>query len=82
MTTTTHDTVRTAPAAPPPSRTSGPSTAGLVRAAVPAAFRRLDPRHLVRQPVIFVVWVGSVLSTCWPPWTRRCSASRWWSGSG
>nr|WP_156607154.1 potassium-transporting ATPase subunit KdpB [Auraticoccus cholistanensis] len=35
----------------------------MVRAAVPASFRRLDPRHLLRQPVIFVVWVGSVLST-------------------
>ena len=30
---------------------------------LPGAFRKLDPRHLIRQPVIFVVWVGSVLTT-------------------
>lgn len=29
----------------------------------PDALRKLDPRHLVRTPVIFVVWVGSVLTT-------------------
>ncbi len=34
----------------------------LVRA-LPDAFRKLDPRHLVRTPVVFVVAVGSVLST-------------------
>ena len=28
----------------------------------PDALRKLDPRHLVRTPVIFVVWVGSVLT--------------------
>ncbi len=27
------------------------------------AVRKLDPRGLVRQPVVFVVWVGSVFST-------------------
>ncbi len=32
-------------------------------AALPLALRKLDPRHLVRTPVIFVVWVGSVLTT-------------------
>ncbi|MGY1754803.1 potassium-transporting ATPase subunit KdpB [Blastococcus sp. SYSU D01042] len=31
--------------------------------AVAGALRKLDPRGLVRQPVVFVVWVGSVLST-------------------
>jgi potassium-transporting ATPase ATP-binding subunit len=31
--------------------------------AVAGAFRKLDPRGLVRQPVVFVVWVGSVFST-------------------
>ncbi len=30
---------------------------------LPAALAKLDPRHLVRQPVIFVVWIGSVLTT-------------------
>ncbi|MGY1815345.1 potassium-transporting ATPase subunit KdpB [Blastococcus sp. SYSU D00820] len=33
----------------------GPALAGAVR--------KLDPRALVRQPVVFVVWVGSVFST-------------------
>ncbi len=32
-------------------------------AAMPQAVAKLDPRHLVRTPVIFVVWVGSVLTT-------------------
>ncbi len=30
---------------------------------IPEALRKLDPRHLFRQPVIFVVWIGSVLTT-------------------
>jgi K+-transporting ATPase ATPase B chain len=30
---------------------------------LPQALTKLDPRHLVRQPVIFVVWIGSVLTT-------------------
>ena len=30
---------------------------------LPAALAKLGPRHLVRQPVIFVVWIGSVLTT-------------------
>ncbi|MFE7974284.1 potassium-transporting ATPase subunit KdpB [Streptomyces shenzhenensis] len=34
----------------------------LVRS-LPEAFRKLDPRVMVRSPVMFVVWVGSVLTT-------------------
>ena len=30
---------------------------------LPQAVAKLDPRHVVRSPVIFVVWVGSVLTT-------------------
>ncbi|MDQ2783274.1 MAG: potassium-transporting ATPase subunit KdpB, partial [Actinomycetota bacterium] len=30
---------------------------------LPQAFVKLDPRHVFRSPVIFVVWVGSVLTT-------------------
>ncbi|MFJ8591037.1 potassium-transporting ATPase subunit KdpB [Streptomyces sp. NPDC093598] len=30
---------------------------------LPDAFRKLDPRVMVRSPVMFVVWVGSVLTT-------------------
>jgi K+-transporting ATPase ATPase B chain len=32
-------------------------------AALPGALRKLHPRHQVRNPVMFVVWTGSVLST-------------------
>ncbi len=38
-------------------------TAPIVRAGVVAAFRKLDPRVQFRNPVMFVVWVGSVLTT-------------------
>ncbi|MEE2056238.1 potassium-transporting ATPase subunit KdpB [Rhodococcus artemisiae] len=31
--------------------------------AVPGAFRKLDPRHVARNPVMFVVLVGSVIAT-------------------
>ncbi|CAL9536090.1 Potassium-transporting ATPase ATP-binding subunit [Streptomyces sp. enrichment culture] len=30
---------------------------------LPAALRKLHPRHMVRTPVMFVVWVGALLST-------------------
>ncbi|GGP64641.1 K+-transporting ATPase ATPase B chain [Streptomyces calvus] len=32
-------------------------------AALPEAFRKLDPRSMARSPVMFVVWAGAVLST-------------------
>ncbi|PRY54701.1 K+-transporting ATPase ATPase B chain [Knoellia remsis] len=32
-------------------------------AVIPQALTKLDPRHVWRSPVIFVVWVGSVLTT-------------------
>jgi K+-transporting ATPase ATPase B chain len=35
----------------------------IVRGAVAAAFRKLDPRHQVRNPVMFVVLIGSALTT-------------------
>ena len=31
--------------------------------ALPGALRKLDPRHLARNPVMFVVFVGSVVTT-------------------
>jgi K+-transporting ATPase ATPase B chain len=34
----------------------------LVRS-LPDAFRKLDPRVMVRSPVMFVVWIGSLLTT-------------------
>ena len=30
---------------------------------LPDAFRKLDPRVMVKSPVMFVVWIGSVLTT-------------------
>nr|WP_219106933.1 potassium-transporting ATPase subunit KdpB [Austwickia sp. TVS 96-490-7B] len=30
---------------------------------LPEAARKLDPRHVVRSPVVFVVWVGSLLTS-------------------
>lgn len=32
-------------------------------AQLPAALRKLDPRHLWRSPVMFIVWLGSVATT-------------------
>src|SRR4029079_7013959 len=32
-------------------------------ATLPEAVRQLDPRHVWRSPVVFVVWVGSLLTT-------------------
>ncbi|GAB2903182.1 potassium-transporting ATPase subunit KdpB [Streptomyces mayteni] len=32
-------------------------------AALPDALRKFDPRHTVRAPVIFVVWIGSLVTT-------------------
>ncbi len=35
----------------------------LVRDALVDAFRKLDPRHLLRNPVVFIVWLGSLITT-------------------
>jgi K+-transporting ATPase ATPase B chain len=35
----------------------------LVRQAMSDAFRKLDPRHQIKNPVMFVVWVGSIVTT-------------------
>lgn len=50
-----------APAAPPARK--GGFTWEQVRAALPGAFRKLDPRQQWRNPVMFIVWVGAVLTT-------------------
>ncbi|MFE1141564.1 potassium-transporting ATPase subunit KdpB [Streptomyces rochei] len=47
---------------------STPSGAGVLKpaqllASLPEAFRKLDPRVMVTSPVMFVVWIGSVLTT-------------------
>ena len=51
-----------------PHDTGRPVGAGAFRPALlleslPTAVRKLDPRHQVRNPVMFVVWVGSVVVT-------------------
>lgn len=35
----------------------------IVRPALCDAFRKLDPRHQIKNPVMFVVWVGSLVTT-------------------
>src|SRR5262249_10545131 len=35
----------------------------IVRGAIAASFAKLDPRHQIKNPVMFVVLVGSVLTT-------------------
>src|SRR5258707_6579793 len=35
----------------------------IIRAAIPASFKKLDPRVQVKNPVMFVVEIGSVITT-------------------
>ena len=59
----------TAPSATPPvpaarSRHQAPlADAALLQPAIRGSFAKLDPRHMVRNPVMFVVEVGAALST-------------------
>jgi K+-transporting ATPase ATPase B chain len=46
-----------------PPRPRGVLDPALLRAAIPHAFRKLDPRLLVRSPVMFVVEITAVLAT-------------------
>ncbi len=43
--------------------TASALTPAQLRAALPIAVRKLNPRHLWHNPVMFVVWVGSVVTT-------------------
>ncbi|MCC9145291.1 MULTISPECIES: potassium-transporting ATPase subunit KdpB [unclassified Arthrobacter] len=51
-----------APASAPAPAARG-ITAGSLAAALPGAFRKMDPRLMVRTPVMFIVEVGAVLIT-------------------
>ncbi|WP_181309890.1 potassium-transporting ATPase subunit KdpB [Nocardioides campestrisoli] len=66
MSTTTRSPAP-APAAPVQARVPARPGARLLAAQaveqLPEAVRKLDPRHLWRSPVMFVVWLGSALST-------------------
>ena len=44
-------------------RTASALSLAQFRAALPGAVRKLDPRHLWHSPVMFVVWVGSAVTT-------------------
>ncbi|MGX1792713.1 potassium-transporting ATPase subunit KdpB [Microbacterium sp. NPDC055312] len=53
---------------PRPQSTTAPRTRGSfswpqVRAALPGALRKLHPREQWRNPVMFIVWVGAVLTS-------------------
>jgi K+-transporting ATPase ATPase B chain len=51
------------PEATPPVNPRGIFDPALLRSAIPQAFRKLDPREMIRNPVIFVVEITSVLVT-------------------
>ena len=66
MSTTLTPTPAPQPPAPAPGPHRVPSGAFTPRqlvSSLPDAFRKLDPRHLVRAPVVLVVAVGAVLTT-------------------
>ncbi|WP_432522251.1 potassium-transporting ATPase subunit KdpB [Kineococcus sp. SYSU DK006] len=52
-----------APAGTPHRVASGAFSPRQLVSSLPDAFRKLDPRHLVRTPVMFVVALGAVLTT-------------------
>jgi len=47
-----------------PSRRNAPKvdTSGLYQRAILASFTKLDPRHAVKNPVMFIVWVGTLVT--------------------
>ncbi|WP_127572238.1 potassium-transporting ATPase subunit KdpB [Georgenia faecalis] len=61
MSTLTQTPARPRTEAPAPRR--GAFTAPQVAAALPGAFRKLDPRAQWRNPVMMLVWVGAALTT-------------------
>jgi potassium-transporting ATPase ATP-binding subunit len=42
--------------------TPKPQMAGLYQRAIKDAFRKLDPRIAVRNPVMFIVWIGTIIA--------------------
>ncbi len=47
----------------------------LIRRATRDAFVKLDPRHVARNPVMFVVWVGSLITTVLFFWNLRSASA-------
>src|SRR5262245_13972710 len=52
-----------AASAPAPRTRAAYVTGQIVRGAIVDSFRKLDPRVQIRNPVMFVVFVGSILTT-------------------
>ncbi|MFF2453293.1 potassium-transporting ATPase subunit KdpB [Isoptericola sp. NPDC058082] len=64
LTTATGSPSSSDPSSSTTSRTPGGAFSwAQVRTALPGAFRKLDPRQMWRNPVMFVVWVGAALTT-------------------
>src|SRR4051812_462279 len=63
-TITSHTTPDAQAPAPEPTRApKGAFTWAQVVAALPGAIRKLDPREMWRNPVMFIVWVGAAFTT-------------------
>ena len=78
MTTLTH-----VPQSPAPKRVAaGLLDPKMLLTSLPDALRKLDPRVMMRNPVMFVVEVGAVLRPCSPSATPASSPGRSWPGSG
>jgi potassium-transporting ATPase ATP-binding subunit len=63
------------------------STAGLYQRAIRSAFNKLDPRIAVRNPVMFLVWVGTIITflvtinpNLFGPVSRDVNQERWLNG--
>ncbi|MEO7123879.1 MAG: potassium-transporting ATPase subunit KdpB, partial [Lacisediminihabitans sp.] len=64
MSTTTAPTQAETPSAQKaPARAGGAFSVAAIVEALPGAFRKLDPRQLWRNPVMFIVEIGAVLTT-------------------
>ncbi|GGE94535.1 potassium-transporting ATPase subunit KdpB [Mycetocola zhadangensis] len=62
-TITTPSPTQQAPAPQPPSKRRSTFTLAALVEALPGAFRKLDPRLMWRNPVMFIVEVGAALTT-------------------
>ena len=59
----THVTSNIEPATLRHPSLAGGLSGGMIARAVCEAFVKLDPRHLLRNPVIFVTWIVALLAT-------------------
>lgn len=61
--TVTEERPRVTPAEPPGRVGAGVFSPRQLWTSLPEAFRKLNPKHQLGNPVMFVVWVGSALTT-------------------